>query len=316
MKSLVGTALVTFGLAACGGGSDAPELLEGFDPPAPGDGEIQVVGPIVHDIAPGADVTLCSYLPVDQAFEETLDIVGATGFQSGVGGHHSVLYMVQAERPLDTHECTDDDMINSRYLAGAGGGDAGGETAFLPEGVAYRAEGGKQLMVQTHWINTQTYAIDGQAAFNLRVQPPSDQVELGNLFTWTSTQIAVDPQSEGSARTDCVVEREMKFYHLGGHAHERGTHVTLTHTPADGTPAVFYDEPWESYYSFDPPRIYLEREEAMVVQPGDTLSIDCTYFNDTDEVLGFPLEMCTGFGFFFPAEAQFDCTDGRWPEGP
>lgn len=287
-------------------------VLAGCADPAPSD-ELHVIGPMVRDIAPGADVTLCSYLPIGEALDRTVDIVGATGEQSQPGGHHAVLYMVQNQRPVDTHPCTDDDMLNARYLASAGGGDAGGEVDFIPEGVAYRAEAGKQLMVQTHWINAANSSIDGNATFTLRVQPPSDEVDLAQLFTWTSTDISVPPQGTGAARTDCVVQQEMTFYHLGGHAHEHGTHVRLTHTAQGGEPRIFYDEEWTAYYSFDPPRIYLDREDAMVVRPGDTLSIDCSYANDTDEELRFPYEMCTGFGFFFPGEAQLDCTDGRWP---
>jgi hypothetical protein len=313
MKSLVGTALLSLGLAACGGGSDAPELLEGFEPVPPAEGEIQIISPIVWDIAPGADVTLCSYLPLDQALDETLDIIGAYGMQSAIASHHSVLYMVERDRPIDTHECTDDDMINSRYLAGAGGGDAGGSQDYIPEGVAYRVEAGRQLMVQTHWINTTTQPIDGQAAFNLRVQAPSEDVELAQLFTWTSTNINVPAGETGSTRTDCVMQQEMKFYRLGGHAHEHGSRVTMTHTPAAAEPNVFYDEEWVDYYTFDPPRVDFARDEAMVVRVGDTLSIDCEYDNTTTEDLTFPLEMCTGFGFYFPGTAQMDCTDGRWP---
>ena len=313
------TALLTLTTAAaCGADGDdgptTPEILDGFAPRAPGPDELQVVGPIVRDIAPGADVTLCSYLPLDRAFPDTLDVVGAEGFQSHLAAHHAVLYLVERERPVDTHECNDDDMINARYLAGAGGGDVGGSVDYIPEGVAYRIDAGRQLMVQSHWINATTAPVDGQAVFDLTVRTPSTDVELAQLFTWTSTQIDVPANATGSAHTDCVVQQEMQFFRIGGHAHEWGTQVSLSYTPAGGSPEVFYDEPWESYMAFDPPRLDFARAEAMVVHPGDTLSIDCAYANDTGDALGFPKEMCTGFGFYFPGTAQLDCTDGNWPE--
>ena len=106
----------------------------------------------------------------------------------------------------------------------------------------------------------------------------------------------------------------MSFFQIGGHAHERGTRVTLTHTPSGQTANTFYDEEWTEYYTFDPPRLQYPREEAVQVHAGDTLSIDCEYFNDTGEALTFPLEMCVGFAFYVPAEKQLNCQDGRWPE--
>lgn len=308
--------LLTIALGACSGDDGTTvELMEGFDPPAPAANQVQVVSPIIEDIAPGADVTLCTYLPAGAAFDETLDVIEALGYQSAVGSHHAVLYMAERERPVDTHECTDDDMVNARFLAGAGGGEAGGTVDRLPDGVAYRVEGDRQLMVQTHWINTTLGAIDGQVAFNLTVEAPTADRQLAQLFTWSRTQIEVPANGTGSAHTDCVVQKEMHFYLIGGHAHEHGTHVSLTHTPASGEPNMFYDEPWESYYTFDPPRVNYTADGAMVVMPGDTLSVDCQYDNDTDEDLTFPREMCTGFGFFFPGDAQADCSDGQWPEG-
>jgi hypothetical protein len=309
------TCLLTLGLAACAAEDAGPPLLEGFAPPPPGPGQVQVVSPIIEDIAAGADVTLCTYLPVDQAFDEDLDVVAATGFQSSVGSHHAVLYLATRDRDVGTHECTDDDMLNARYLAGAGGGEAGGEVAYIPDGVGYRVDAGRQLMVQTHWINTSTAAVDGQAAFNLTVQAPSTDTQLAQLFTWTSTDIDVPAGATGAARTDCVVQSEMRFFRLGGHAHEHGSRVWLTHTPAGGAPTVFYDHEWVDYYTFDPPRLDLPVDQALVVQPGDTLSIDCEYDNTTDAALTFPTEMCTGFGFFYPGDRQLDCTDGRWPTG-
>jgi hypothetical protein len=301
-------------LAGCASeGDSGPEMLDGFEPPAPAEGQIQIVSPIVRDIASGADVTLCSYLPIDQALPSTLDVTDAVGLQSDIGGHHAIVYLAERERPVDTHECTDDDMVNARYIAGAGGGDAGGTRDPIPEGVAYRIDAGRQLMIQTHWINTTPDPIDGQAAFNLDVQPPSDDVELANLFTWLSTEIAVEPGQPAAVHSDCVIERDMSFYQIGGHAHERGTRVALTYTPAGQTAASIYDEEWTPYYTFDPPRLNYTREEAVQVHAGDTLSIDCEYFNDTGETLTFPLEMCVGFAFYVPAEEQINCSDGRWP---
>ncbi len=314
MRSTLAIVLLSTALAACGSDVEPIEMLDGFEPPAPAAGELQFISPIVRDIPAGADSTLCTYLPTDVSLDEAVDVIKARGFQSNLAGHHAILYMAERERPVDTHECTDDDMVNARFLAGAGGGDAGGAYADIPDGLAYRVDAGRQLMIQSHWINTGTSPVDGQAAFNIAVQPPSDQVQLANLFNWTTTQIAIPAGELGSASSRCTVEQDLNFYLVGGHAHEHGTRVRLTHTPAGGEATTFYDEDWVAYYAFDPPRMDLGAIDPMVIRAGDTLGVDCEYDNTTTGELAFPSEMCVGFGFYFPAVSQLDCVDGRWPE--
>jgi len=308
-------AWMSFSLLIGCGTDSGQELLAGFSPPAPTAGQIQILSPIVHNIKAGQDITLCSYLPVSEALDQTYDITASTGMQSMVASHHSVLYMVETERPVDTHECNDDDMVNSRYLAGAGGGDAGGVVDKIPEGIAYRVDAHRQLMIQTHWINATDKPVDGQAAYNLTVTPPSDAHQLAQLFTWTSTNITLPAGQTGHTSTSCTVQRDMAFFRLGGHAHEHGTHVSMTWTKAGAADNMFYDEAWQRSYTFAPPTLNYERDQAMVVHAGDTLGISCDYNNDSSSDIIFPLEMCTGFGFYFPGTAQFDCTDGQWPSG-
>ena len=63
-----GRAVAAALLAGCGGGTSPmpsnSQFIDGFDPPAANAGEMAVVSPIVKDIQPGADITLCSYLDV------------------------------------------------------------------------------------------------------------------------------------------------------------------------------------------------------------------------------------------------------------
>jgi hypothetical protein len=301
-------------LAACSGDS-GPEMLEGFEPDAPAADEIQILSPIIRDLQPGTDVLMCTYLPMSDALEETIDVIATTGFQSTLSSHHAVLYTVNRERPVDTHECTDDDMVNISFAGAAGGGGMAGQKQALPDGVAYRMEAGHQLMVQTHWINTTTQPIDGQAAFNLQYREPSNEVELAQLFTWLTTDIVVPADSTGSAAIDCVVQDEMSFYQIAGHAHEHASNVKLYKTPASGGAAeVMYDQDWEEYMTFDPPFLKYSRDEAIQVHPGDTLRVECSYANTTQDDLVFPTEMCVGVGFFFPGTHQINCVDGAYDD--
>ncbi len=292
----------------------ASDLLPGFTPPDPAAGEVRILSPIVHDIAPGADVTLCSYLPASASFATTSDIVAAHGYQSALGSHHALLLLAARDRPVDTHPCTDDDMTNSRFLAGTGGGDAGGGVLDIPAGIAFRVDGGRQLMIQTHWINSSDQPIDGQVAFIVRVQPPSTSVQPAQLLNWGTTSISIAAGASGSAHGECPVAKDLHVFVVGGHAHEWGTHVTLGLKAAGAAaPSTFYDQAWTPHDTFDPPRTKYDVATPFELHAGDTLTADCTYFNSTGATIEFPKEMCVGFAFFFPGDAEVDCFDGSWP---
>jgi hypothetical protein len=316
MSKHVVIALFVGALVACGGGSDGmqqetpdagPELLPGFTPPTPGPNQILLVGPPVRGIQPGQDVTYCSYL--DYHFAQQLDINDYQGFQFGGGAHHAILHSVTTNQPAGTHECTDDDMLTARYLAG-GGADT--PKADLPDGVVIRIPAGTQMMIETHWINAGDVVTDGQAAFMLDVQPPSDQVQTASLFTAAGTLFTL-PTGTASTSTECTVQQDMHFFSLGGHEHEWGTHVRISVTPAGGAAQTIYDTPWEPSYQFNPPQNHYTTASPFDMHPGDTIRIDCDYNNDTGAPLPFPTEMCVAWGYFYPTDKQIDCTDGNWP---
>ena len=304
-KAIVSAGVVL--LSGCGGSEEsAPPLPEGWQIPPPGEGQVQILADEVT-VEPGADVTLCHY--IDYAITADQDITDYAGFQSH-GGHHVILYAVANEQEAGTHECTETDMLIARYLAG-GGAEAG--RPEIPEGIALRVHEGSQLMIQTHWINATSETIRGQAGLNVTMGPASaDNVEA-DLLTVVSTQIAIPPASAGSAAAECVMQQDMSFFALGGHEHWRGTHVSITHTPVGGQPTQIYDHDWTPHYEADPPRLAYTKEDPFVVKTGDRFTLDCDYFNETQDQLGFPTEMCVFWAFYYPATREINCVDGVWP---
>ena len=298
--------LVALALVGCASDSSGPDFITGFHPPKPGAGAIQFVIPPIKDIPAGADVTYCTYL--DNRAAKDLDITHYEGYQSSLGAHHTLLYAVSNSQKANTHICNEDDMINARYIAGGG---AESPPAQLPEGIVMRLPANTQLMIQTHWINATDSAIDGQAAFNLDVEPADPSHLLANLFTVPGTMFDLKP-GDGEAQVSCTVQQDMNFFLMGGHEHEWGTHVSMTVTPAGGSGLMIYDTPWQSSYQFNPPRNQYTKDQPFVMHKGDTLSVDCKYYNDTQNDIVFPREMCVGWGYYFPATQEIDCTDGVW----
>lgn len=295
-------------LVGCGSSAESP-FIDGFDPPAPADDEIQIIAPAVRGIAPGADLTLCSYID-DRILEET-DIVDYQGFQSGVGAHHAILYSVTNQQAANTHECNEDDMINARYLAGGG---ADSPPADLPTGVVFRMPANTQLLIQTHWINATDKPLDGQAAFNLKITKPKPEHQVAQLFTLGNTMFTL-PLGHGSTSAECTVQAKMNVFTLGGHMHEWGKHAKISLTPsASATASVLWESNWSTEYQFNPPRNHYPTEAPLVLTPGDKLHIECDYDNDTGGPLPFPTEMCIGFSYAYPMTEQIDCIDGVWPQ--
>ncbi len=306
MRKLLLASLFVIG---CGtdGAVDGEPLIDGFNPPKPNADEIQIVGPAIFDIAPGADITMCSY--IDKRIVDETDIVDYQGFQSSLGAHHAILYSVTNQEEANTHECNEDDMVNSRYLAGGG---ADSPPADLPENVVFRMPANTQLLVQTHWINATDEAFDGQAAFNLKISKPKAEHQVAQLFTIGNTMFTL-PMGLGSASAECTIQQHMNVFTLGGHMHEWGTHGKISLGKAGTDMNAIWDHAWSGEFQFNPPRNYYTTEAPLVLDPGDKIRVDCDYDNDTGGPLPFPREMCIGFSYAYPMTNQIDCMDGVWP---
>jgi hypothetical protein len=304
MKKLVMVSL----LVGCGSEGDS-KFIDGFNPPAPADDEIQIVAPPTFGVPPGADITLCAY--IDERVSADTDIIHYKGYQSAVGGHHAILYAVQQAQAANVHECTEDDMVNSRYLAGGG---ADSQPIDLPDGVVIRIPANTQLMVQTHWINATDAPIDGQGAFNLKVTAPKPEHVIAQLVSVVNTSFVL-PKGKSTVTTECTVAgQKLNAFVTSGHMHQRGSHISITHTPVgSATGTKIYETDWSEDDVFDSPKVHYPPGAPFVLTPGDKLRVDCEFDNNTGAELSFPSEMCLGWSFAYPMTQQINCTDGNWP---
>jgi hypothetical protein len=286
-----------------------PELIAGFQPPSVKAGELQIISPAVRDIAAGANVMYCSYL--DLKLPPT-DVLSFQGLLS-TGGHHLVLYVARQKRPVDTHECTEDDMINVKYLAGVGADNTLANVGQLPAGVAFRVPEGAQLMVQTHFINASLKTMDGQGAINLTTATPSDARQPADLFTVVNDNFVIPAGQIHTAETTCTVGEELKIFFLSGHAHHLGKHLRMELIKSAGVDMI-YDEEWQPEYEFNPPVSAFTVDAPLLLKVGDQVETTCTWDNTAGATdLRFPDEMCAGLGFYFPGHGEIDCVNGHWP---
>ena len=67
-------------------------------------------------------------------------------------------------------------------------------------------------------------------------------------------------------------------------------------------------EEWEPVFRDAPPLNKYERDELWF-RAGQTLRTNCEWFNDTDEAIEFPAEMCATYGMLIGAKSPVVCSD-------
>ena len=92
----------------------------------------------------------------------------------------------------------------------------------------------------------------------------------------------------------------MSVFAILPHMHQMGRHLTFWHTPAGGDEQVVFDRD----YDFDAQ--HLEMYDPFVeLAPGDTIRVECTWDNATNETVTFGEssndEMCFAGLWSFPS---------------
>ena len=305
-------ALCSFGCSSSPGGGNmmmGPTRPAGFEPPPLASGETEYDSPIIPAIAPGSDITYCSYL--DTTIADETDVVHYRVYGS-LTSHHAILYAAKQSRPVDTHVCTEDDMVNGRFLAG--GGAEGVSNIDIPDGLAFRIPANTQLMIQTHWINATQSAVDGQAVAYLTEVPSSPSRQTMDLFDVVNTSFTLPAGKVTSATSTCTMKKDLNIFALAGHMHEFGQHFDFQVADAAGANAqMLWSKDWQPAYSSAPPYTIYGAAQPLVLKAGQQVSVTCTWNNSTGNDIGFPREMCVGTSFYFPAtDGEIDCIEGHW----
>ena len=305
-------ALAAIGCGGNSGGAMGPTYIDGFTPPAANANEMTVVSPVIKAIAPGTDVTLCSYL--DTTFADATDIINFRAYQS-VPGHHVMLTAVRRSQDPNTHECTEDDMVN--ILTFVAGGGAEGTTHFqgVPAGLGFRIPAGTQLMLQSHWINATTQPHDGQAVIYLQAQPTSDAITPTDQFLADTEEFMIPAGQTMQATTTCPFQEDVSFWLVGGHMHEWGKHIRIELLDANAAAHTIYEQDWQPAYMTDPPDNFYTKDQPFVIKAGQSVRVTCQWDNTMGAAdLRFPTEMCYFVGYYFPGHGMRDCADGVWPQ--
>jgi hypothetical protein len=305
--------LLAYALLACGGPDDTDisvvDLrLDPADIPSPPAGGDQWEGPDVI-VQPYSEVQYClfgTYTGPD---------VGLTYFESfqGAGAHHLILLGTSATTQvhpdgelIDCTKTSDIPMTDFEPLINAEPTGAGSSKIELPEGMAVKLRSGQRYVVQAHYVNTSDETRRYLDLMNVGLVDPETVTTWAAAFALTDVDLSLPAGQSTTVTFDCDPETSYNLLYVTGHMHEWGTSFALDAVTGDATDELFTIPAWDPQYR-DLPPIAKWGEGEMVWSPGTQLRTTCTWFNDTEEELDFPSEMCATYGMLYPSVTPVVC---------
>jgi hypothetical protein len=193
-----------------------------------------------------------------------------------------------------------------------GGWAVGGCNIEFPEDTALDLpdpNSGKVVMIQWHHYNFTGVPQADASKIQICTVPTSARANVAGL-TWLGTEnfnsiLGMPPGVESKFDGTCLNETSAPITIIGfwPHMHEIGTHMYTEVIPAaGGNPMQVFSEP----FKFDAQYAYI-MNPRIVLQPGDKVRAECTFFNNTAASVAFgqstKQEMCYQFAFSYPAGA-------------
>ena len=254
---------------------------------------------------PHGDWSECFYTRVTTMHE--LAIVAASGRQSP-HGHHITAYYTDTPRDPEHHPCTSEEMVGWRRVAGATGRGVQGKGLELPKGLAMKVPAGKQLVIQSHYINTTISTIKATDTITLHLANPAHVQTYANMFYFFNNEFEIPAQSSYQSVTSCTVPRDLRIVQLAGHMHEFGTDYRLEQGDSLGQKlTTLYKEDWSPSSVWNPPVLRYSLEEPLILTAGTRLRQTCQWHNPTEQPLRYPREMCIAIFLYFPDEGPLFC---------
>jgi mono/diheme cytochrome c family protein len=191
-------------------------------------------------------------------------------------------------------------VATAEDVAWIGAWAPGGAAGDMPEGTGIGVSAGSKIVLQVHFNAEEDGAVPAQVAMELMIEETVDSPAL--IQPWANPgwlmggSMSIPPQSEGVVHdfSYTLTRYEFKIHYSALHMHRQGVSGKLWKTDANGNETCLLEIPgWD----FDWQRSYL-LEEPITASPGDTLTVECTFDNPTDEEINWgdstSDEMCLG----------------------
>ncbi len=221
------------------------------------------------------------------------------------GTHHTVLTVGDPGAPDGVTPC--EVFTNaSEMIFGSG---VGTNPLAFPSGIAVRLPKGKQLVLNMHLFNTTADEIQGLSGTRARIADPAEVEHEAEAVLMGTFAIRIEPMQMGFATGDCVQNGDVTLFAVAPHMHQVGSHMKVVAKSSVAGDVVLHDGP----YDFDQQLVNLI--DPVEMKRGDRVSVECTYENPHDRVIGFGdsslQEMCFAGVYRYPPHGAFGlvCAD-------
>ncbi|HJZ88340.1 MAG TPA: hypothetical protein VKN99_24365 [Polyangia bacterium] len=242
-----------------------------------------------------SEIVKCHYFKATN--DRTVEIERLT-VDFPTGSHHVHLYRSEIPEPDGVQDCTAGIDWNRWSLL------VGVQTKpldwQLPAGVTVPIHPHQQFLVQVHWLNTTDQPIDRTIDINFHPTARS-MVHLGTAFG-IAKDVRLAPGHQKQMAGWFPMPAGAQMIALMGHFHGRGRHYAVDIRKfGQNTPGpLIYEAQDEQTFEFK------RYTDGPVLTPGDGLTFECDYFNDTDVTLTWGpdtkrQEHCNVAAYYIPA---------------
>jgi hypothetical protein len=257
-----------------------------------------------HVVEPG-DSFECYF--TDLKTDRDIYVNSSTGKQ-GPGGHHLTIYYSTNPQPVGHHKCIDAEMAEMRQVGAASNDLKGDGVIDLPPGIAIEVPAGKQLVVQTHYINATSQPREVEDEITVHLIPKEEVKRFVQSFVVVDGTFEIPPRADYSRTATCTLKRDLSLIMALGHMHERGQHYKLEHLDANGKLLdTVLDQAWETAFTSHPPTRQWSPEQPYQLKAGEKLRQTCLWKNPDSDKVVFPLEMCIAFTMYLDDQGFLEC---------
>ncbi len=283
------------------------DLVMEFDD-VDGQPDLKLLSPI-FEIPQFSDVEQCSYFVYDGP---EIGFYQGVSYQQPDYGHHAMIFFGEPEAVGDLDSFGNSCEKAMDYLwfpavelnvdLGPGIG-----MSVYPEDMAYLLKPGTPIMFQSHHVNYSEFPILVQDRFDMFMKPLEQVENYAAPLEVGDDYFEIPASTESYSHTfDCPIWQDMNIAWISGHMHDYGLRETieLIH---DGESTLLYEvDPWlDEYYFLSPIEDFMPG--GVEVKRGDKIRITCTWENDTDQPIVWPIEMCYSMGIAYPLEEAVIC---------
>lgn len=196
---------------------------------------------------------------------------------------------------------------NAKVIAGWA---LGGCNLELPRdvGLELANPGTKRLMLQFHHTNYTGAVQEDATTIQICTVPRAERENIAAITRLGTENLGgsdgIPMSTERKFSGTCLNETSERVHivHFWPHMHEIGTRMYSEIERVDGSLVPVYDQPFLFDY-----QVSYELRPRVVLEPGDRIRSECTYFNSTtDKVLfgqSVQQEICEQYAFAYPAGA-------------